>query len=191
MNILIIQGHPNPGSLCQALADAYASGARSGGHTVQQLNLHELSFDPILRLGYSQVQPLEPDLLRAQELVTWCHHLVVVYPSWWVGAPALLKGFFDRTFLPGWAFKYRPNSPFWDKLLAGRTARIINTSDAPSIYSWLVYRHAGTHWLKKGTLAYCGFSPVRTTIIDRVRFLTPEQISQKLKLAGTLGQAAK
>src|SRR5256885_16433644 len=72
---------------------------------------------------YRQDQPLEPDLQRAQADILWASHLAWAYPTWWGGLPALLKGFIDRIFLPGFAFKYRKGSVLWDRLLAGRTAR--------------------------------------------------------------------
>ena len=57
-----------------------------------------------------------------QQDILWADHLVFVYPNWWSTVPALLKGLIDRMFVPGFAFKYRENSPFWDKLLKGKTA---------------------------------------------------------------------
>ena len=60
------------------------------------MRLGDLRFDPVLREGYQQVQALEPDLLQAQANILWAEHLVLVYPIWWGGIPALLKGFFDR-----------------------------------------------------------------------------------------------
>ena len=112
--ILLILGTPKRDSLCHALAEAYSNGARGQGHVVRQLPLGELQFDPILREGFGQQQTLEPDLLEAQRQIHWAEHLVFVYPVWWGGVPALLKGFFDRTFLPGFAFKYRNRSQLWD-----------------------------------------------------------------------------
>jgi hypothetical protein len=83
---------------------------------VRELRLGQLDFDPSLHEGYRQVQPLEADLLAAQEAILWAEHLVFAYPIWWGGAPALLKGFVDRAFLPGFAFKYRPGKAFPEQL---------------------------------------------------------------------------
>ncbi|MEG2031534.1 MAG: NAD(P)H-dependent oxidoreductase, partial [Janthinobacterium sp.] len=73
--VLIILGHPSSDSFCAALAEAYAATARSEGHTVRELRLGQLAFDPVLHEGYRQVQPLEADLLAAQEAITWAEHL--------------------------------------------------------------------------------------------------------------------
>lgn len=62
-----------------------------------------------------EVQPLEPDLAGAQEAVSWSDQVVFVDPNWWGSMPALLKGFIDRVFLPGYAFKDRANSPLRDR----------------------------------------------------------------------------
>jgi NAD(P)H dehydrogenase (quinone) len=110
--ILIILGHPRADSFCGALAEAYAEAARAGGSEVRVISLGSLSFDPILHNGYAAVQPLEPDLFAAQAAISWAEHLVFVYPLWWGAMPALLKGFIDRVFLPGFAFKFRDGSVF-------------------------------------------------------------------------------
>ena len=132
--ILIILGHPRTDSLCGGLARAYAEGAEAGGHEVRVVSLGALSFDPILHNGYAAVQPLEPDLVAAQASISWAEHLVFVYPLWWGAMPALLKGFIDRVFLPGFAFKFRDGSVFWDRLLAGRSAHLLVTMDTPPWY---------------------------------------------------------
>ncbi len=186
--ILVVLGHPNNDSFCGELAARYADGARKAGADVQSLRLADLKFDPILHLGYKTIQELEPDLLRAQELITWAEHLVIVYPVWWGTMPALLKGFFDRALLPGFAFKYRENSPLWDKLLKGRSARIIVTSDAPAWYNFLINGNPSQKALKRTILEFCGFKPVRVTSIGSVKALGRDKITGWLETAEELGR---
>jgi putative NADPH-quinone reductase len=76
-------------------------------------------------------QPLGPDLVRAQQALLAARHVAWVYPVWWGTMPALLKGFLDRTLVSGFAYRYRPNSPLWDRLLRGRSAELLVTMDAP------------------------------------------------------------
>jgi NAD(P)H dehydrogenase (quinone) len=159
-NILIINGHPNPDSLCTALAMSYHNGAVQSGAFSKLVNLYDLHFDPILRYGYRQRTELEPDLVQIQHDILQANHIVFVYPVWWATYPALFKGFIDRVFLPKFAFQYREKSVFWDKLLKGKTASIITTSDTPAWYNWLVYRNAGIHSFKEGVLKFCGIKPL-------------------------------
>lgn len=162
MRIAILDGHPRPDSLCVALADAYARGAESGGHEVRRLNVRDLDFQVVHR-GYTEGDEVEPDLLTAQQTIEWCEHLVVVHPVWWGSMPAELKGFFDRTFLPGWAFKFHQGKVWWDRLLAGRSARVIQTAATPNIAMRLAYFNCAAVATKDSTLAFCGFKPVRLT----------------------------
>ena len=185
--ILLINGHPDQESFNFALAAAYKSGATAAGFEVRELVIRDLQFSPNLSFGYRQRCELEPDLLRAQEWIKWADHLVWVYPVWWAGLPALLKGFLDRTFLPGFAFRKRENSVWWDKLLTGKSARIISTLDQPAWYYWLIY-HAPSHRaLKQCTLEFCGITPVRITSIGPVRLSKPSARDKWLKKAGQLG----
>jgi putative NADPH-quinone reductase len=168
-NILIIDGHPDKESFSFQLAESYRKGAEATGATCTVIHLADISFDPILHSGYKKRTELEPDLLNIQQAITKADHLVFVYPVWWATYPALLKGFVDRVFIPAFAFKYRDNSMFWDKLLKGKSARLIITMDAPKWYYALVYKSPGTNAMKKGVLEFCGIKPVRVTTFSPVK----------------------
>lgn len=185
--ILIIIGHPNPESFNHALAHRYAEAARQAGHSVEVLSLATLQFDPILRMGYAAPQELEPDLQAAQVSILNADHLVVLFPSWWGSTPALLKGFIDRTFLPGFAFKYKKDSVWWDRLLSGRTGHLVVTMDTPWFYNWLVYGNANIRAMKAATFQFCGIKRVKVTTFDSVRSSTEARRTAWLEQMAQMG----
>lgn len=164
--ILIILGHPALAriSFCEALANIYQSRAESAGHEVRIIRVAKLVFDPILHEGNERPQNLEPDLIAAQETIRWANHLVIVYPLWAFMMPALLKGFFERTFTPGFAYSYEIETTFNSGLLGGKSARVIQTSGMPGFaYRWF-YRAHGAKALGS-MLKICGIKPLRFTYI--------------------------
>ncbi|WP_342333344.1 NAD(P)H-dependent oxidoreductase [Pedobacter sp. FW305-3-2-15-E-R2A2] len=173
--ILIINGHPNKESFNQALATAYEDGALKSGATVSTIHIRELQFNPNLQFGYTKRMDLEPDLLDSLEKIKAADHLVWIHPVWWGGMPAIMKGFIDRLFLPGLTYQYRENSMWWDKLLSGKTARIITTLDQPGWYYRLMYGRPSVNQLKKSTLEFCGVKPVKVTYVGIIKTATPEQ----------------
>jgi NAD(P)H dehydrogenase (quinone) len=186
-NILIINAHPDKDSFCGALADSYTTGATATGASCKRINLKDLQFNPILTHGYKQESVLEPDLVDAQQKIVDADHLVFVYPNWWGTYPALLKGFLDRAFLPGFAFKYRKNSPWWDKLLKGKSARVLVTMDSPNWYYYFVNKSPGHNSMKTAILGFCGVSPVNITSFGPVKASTEQERSQWLATAEKLG----
>ncbi|MUG65670.1 MULTISPECIES: NAD(P)H-dependent oxidoreductase [Paenibacillus] len=191
-NIVIINGHPDPESFCLALADAYSEGAAHiDGTEVRRIDLSQADFNPNLKYGYRKRTELEDELREAQALIRWADHLVFVYPTWWGAPPAILKGFIDRVFLPGFAFKYRDNSPLWDKLLTGKSARLIVTMDTPSWYNRLIYWRAGHLVMKRNVLKFCGIKPVRVTEVAPVKPSTAQQRAKWLEQVKQLGARRK
>jgi len=166
--ILVILGHPYKKSYCNAIVDAYAEGAEQAGAKVQKIYLGDLKFNPVLKWGFAKIQPLEPDLKKAQKIIKWADHLVWVYPNWWSTMPALMKGFIDRTFIPGFGYKFKANHKGWDKYFTKKSAHLIVTMMAPKIIYTLFFKAPGINQLKKGILGFCGVKPVKTTIISNV-----------------------
>ncbi|WP_075590662.1 NAD(P)H-dependent oxidoreductase [Labilibacter marinus] len=189
-NILIIQAHPDKDSFCSKLAQSYHIGATNSCNC-KLIHLSDLNFNLVLEHGYKKRTELEPDLLMAQEEIKKADHLVFVYPTWWGTMPASLKGFIDRTFLPGFAFKYRDNSALWDKLLTGKSARLIVTMDAPTWYYNIFYKKPGHQAMKKATLNFCGVKPVRISTFGSVKSSTVKKREQWLFKVRKLGEALK
>lgn len=190
VKILIIDGHPYDKSFCQAIADKYLQGAKQAGHEVKLLSLRDFKFDPILRAGYKVIQPLEPDLLQAQQDLKWADHIVMITPIWWGGPTALLKGFLDRTFLPGFAFKYRPDSVWWDKFMVGKSGHVIVTSDAPAWYMRFIRGDSTVKLIRESTMDFVGIKPVHVTRIGNIKWLKPEQYQTQLEKIKSMGSRA-
>lgn len=189
--ILIINGHPDKNSLNYALASAYKTGAESAGAKVLQIDIADMEFNSNLQFGYRQRMALEPDLLDSLDKIKQADHLVWVHPVWWGGFPAIMKGFIDRLFLPGIAFKYREGSVWWDKLLVGKTARIITTIDQPAWYYQWIYGNPSVNQLKKSILEFCGVKPVKVSYFGIVKTSDLNKRKKWLKQVERLGKQMK
>jgi NAD(P)H dehydrogenase (quinone) len=189
--IALINGHPNNESFNFALAEAYKKGAENSGAEIKEIIIRDLDFNPNLQFGYQKRMELESDLIKAWEIIQWADHLVWIHPVWWGGLPAVTKGFIDRLFLPGLAFKYRENSVWWDKLLTGKTAHIITTLDQPSWYYRIFYGRPSINQLKKSTLEFCGIKPVKVTYIGIIKNAKEEQRKKWIEKVYSLGEKLK
>jgi NAD(P)H dehydrogenase (quinone) len=173
--ILIMLANPDKNSFNGKLAKAYEEGAKKSGNKVKFLALGDLKFDPILHKGYKEIQALEPDLLSAQESIKWADHIALFYPTWWGTMPAILKGFFDRIFLPGFAFSFHKKGSGWDKLLKGRTAHIIATMDSLPLINCLILRGASERIISTGTFGFCGIKTKKKIKIGAVKNFSDEK----------------
>lgn len=154
--ILVLLGHPDRETYSGQIADRYEEAARIAGHEVARVNLGELRFDPILHKGYKEIQALESDLLTLQEQFRWAEHIVIVYPNWWNTMPALLKGLFDRMWLPGFAFNFDKETKKLIQRLEGKTARVIIVAGTHSPFqTWWKFGDY-TNEIQYGLLEFAG-----------------------------------
>ncbi len=189
-NIVIICGHPDSDSFTGHLLDVYQAAAEEAGHEIRRYDLGLLKFDPVLHKGYKEIQHLEPDLEMIQSAIRECDHLVIAYPNWWCSMPALLKGLFDRIWLPGFAFNFNKETNKTEKHLTGKTARVFTLSGSHSPFNtWWKFGDY-TNEIQYGILEFAGIKAEVTAygpcekVDDKVR-------EKWLKEVDAFGQKAR
>ncbi len=183
MRILVVHAHPNPESFGAALFRRTVDGLRARGHEVDACDLYAEDFQPVLtreeRVGYHAVpanrEPVEGHVRRLEQ----AEALVLVYPVWNFGLPAILKGYFDRVFLPGVSFKLvegrvRPNLGHIVRLMVvttygGPRWRAFLVGDPPRKYATRVLRALIKPTARAGYLAHYDMN--RSTDATRAAFL--------------------
>jgi NAD(P)H dehydrogenase (quinone) len=188
--IVVIVGNPQRDSYSEALGKAYLRGAKSGGHQPKLFILADMTFDAILRGGYRQLQPLEPDLLTAHEALMACDHMVFIFPLWAGDMPALMKGFIERVLQPELLKVQAAHGEGW-KFFKGKSAHVIMTMDMPGwLYHWCFGRHA-LKLLKRNILQFTGVRPVRSTIFGMVETVGDDKRKQWLREVEAMGHQAQ
>ncbi len=141
MRLLVVHAHPVPESFGTALFRAVVEAAEGVGHEVRTLDLYAEGFDPQLsteeRLGYGETLPVDPASLDPAlgphvEALRWAEGVVFVHPTWWMGPPAMLKGWVDRVWRPGVAFHADPaGGPIRPGLPQVRLLGVVTTLGSP------------------------------------------------------------
>ena len=139
MNALVVYCHPVEGSFCSAMRDAAISGLRAAGHMVDVINLAAEQFNPVMTTSewntYQQGNGDVPmGLERDVALVKSAEIIVFIYPTWWGGLPAQLKGWLERVMLPGTAFVFNENNKVRPGLWNIRRIHIASTFGSPWLY---------------------------------------------------------
>ncbi len=190
--IVIIQGHPDPagGHLCNALADAYRTGAESAGREVRTLDVAQLEF-PLIR-SKEQFEHGEPPAVikEAQDAIHASRHLLIVYPLWLGTMPALLKAFFEQVFRYDFAFEPQAKGQFKSRL-KGRSARVVVTMGMPALaYRWYFRAHS-LKSLERNVLKFAGITPVRESLFGMVDQASDERRQRWLARMQQLGAAGR
>jgi len=157
MRVMAILDHPWSSSFNHAIFRTVVDALAEAGHEVDALDLHADRFNPVMGVEelavYRKGLWLDPKVGEYQSRLERADYLYLVFPVWWESMPALMKGFFDKVFLPGWAFNEADFSP---KLAHIRGATIITTMGAPKAVHTSVEAA-----LCKGTLEACGIGATR------------------------------
>jgi NAD(P)H dehydrogenase (quinone) len=188
--IMIVVGHPQHNTFCEALGHAYLKGAEAAGHRAELFVLSEMQFDPILRDGYRRVQPLESDLSAAYDALAGCDHLVIIFPLWCGDMPALLKGFIERLLQPDLIARQNTENAMDWHIFANKSARVVMTMGMPvSIYRFW-YRGHALKLLTRNILHFIGIRPVRHTLFGMIGTSKPETRDRWVKDIEELGTKA-
>ncbi|WP_057831178.1 NAD(P)H-dependent oxidoreductase [Colwellia sp. TT2012] len=187
--ILVINANPKSHSMCKSIAEHYS---RVAGlkHDLKSIEIADMNFELNLNEGYDKVLPLEPDLLKFQQMLQWCDHVVIISPVWWGNIPAKFKGVIDRTFLPGFAFKYKDEKGGIEKLLIGRTSELIITLDTPPFWYKYVQGNLIYKQLKNAVLGFSGIKNVTSTyfgpVVSSTEHMREKWLQKVQKLANNI-----
>ena len=185
--ILVFLGHSDKSSYSSHLADVYEAEARAAGSEVVRLNISDLQFDPVLHMGYKTIQALEPDLMTVQDKINWADHIVFVYPNWWVTMPAVMKGMFDRVWLPGFAFNFDKVTKKLIERLKGKTSRVIIVCGTHSPFmTWWKFGDY-TNEISHGILGFAGIK-TKVTAFGPAERVKPEILNDWAKEVAVLGK---
>jgi putative NADPH-quinone reductase len=191
--ILILDGHPDPAPerFVHALANAYREGAQSGGHEVLLVRVADVGFS-LLRsqADYQKGEPPE-GVRRVQANFDWASHVVILYPLWLGGMPAMLKGLLEQMLRPGFAFSTRKLGRWPVKLQGGKSARVVVTMGMPAAIYRFWYRAHSLRSLQRNILKFVGFRRVRASVIGGVEVMSDGKRKERLQALRELGREAK
>ena len=145
------------------MADAYAEGAAAAGHEVRHIEVAKLEFQLLRTQVEFETGAIPASLVRAQEDMRWAEHWLFLFPLWHGTMPALLKGFLEHIFRPGFAMEYK-KAGFPKRLLAGRSARIVVTMGMPVLlYRWYFGAY-GVWGFERSMLSFAGIRPIQENL---------------------------
>ncbi|MGM0442206.1 MAG: NAD(P)H-dependent oxidoreductase [Elusimicrobiota bacterium] len=155
--MFIIYAHPNREGHCGYFLKNIIKKLDNKDISYELLDLYREGFDPVLKpeehytSGHKEVSQRVKEI---QDKIKDNDRLIFIYPTWWQNMPAILKGFLDRVFIPGFGFYYKGIFP--KGLLKGKKAAIFTSTGAPRIFTKLFAADRSIKVLKKDLLKLCG-----------------------------------
>ncbi|MFE7151535.1 NAD(P)H-dependent oxidoreductase, partial [Heyndrickxia sporothermodurans] len=179
MQTLVIYSHPNTNSLNHAILENVMKGLTETNRKFEIIDLYKEKFDPILVIDENNRRRdliNDPYTEKYRKKIEQADTLIFIYPIWWYGVPAILKGFFDRVFVSGFAFRYDGRLP--KGLLKNKSAWVIYTIDSPSFFIRWFRRNAEWIVIRDAILKFSGIKTIKKTRLTAVKHST-EKLRQK------------
>ncbi len=177
MNILLVYAHPNPRSFNRAILETVDAELCERGHATCIRDLYQMQFRSVLD-GEDLIRnwrgDLPNDIRQEQEAIRWAQGLVFIYPIWWFGPPAILKGWIDRVFVRKFAFDF--TAAGMHGLLTHEKALIINTLGGDeATYQRLRWHELLVRPMAEGILEACGVRTVTHRAFYQVPTVSPAE----------------
>lgn len=178
MRHLIIYAHPKENSLNHSLLNTVVETLQSRDQEVIVRDLYKIGFDPVFSLEDMQGQfqgKLSDDVKLEQEHISWAEQITFIYPIWWTGLPAMMKGYIDRVFSYGFAYRY--DQGIQKGLLKGKKTVIINThGKSHEEYEKTGMDKALTLTSDNGIFIYSGLEIIRHLFFDKADKASSENL---------------
>lgn len=164
--ILIVTAHPSSQGFVHKIEKTYSRASKARGNTVEILDLYDMkNAQPFLKFETENEWPQEK-LKDMQQKIAVADEIVLTFPVWWGDAPAILKNWFDCNITAEFAYKY--TSKGVQKLLSGKTAKILTTADAPGFAYSFFLAPMRLNWTKM-RLAFCGIKVTTFKVYGKMR----------------------
>lgn len=202
MKILVIYAHPDSDGHCSTILSEVKHHLDKNKSDYEVMDLYKINYDPVLtekELYGAKDKELNNVNKEMQKKISEADKLIFIYPVWWNSMPAILKGFFDRVFISGFAFRYKPLIPTKIRahllryafvarfdygvpipLLKGKKAIVFLTTGAPKI-AFFITGNRFKKIIKKDILGFFGIK-TRVYHIDNCRKLNKYQIEKIKKI---------
>ena len=158
MRVLVVYCHPVPDSFCAALRDTVLEAIALRGCEARLVDLYAEDFDPVMRCEerrlYNMRSPSDPALRAHVDNLGWAEMIVFVYPTWWYGLPAMLKGWLDRVWATDVAFTLKGNGMAVPLMTHVSKIAVVTTCGAPRWWSYIVGQ-PGKKTIMRGIRALC------------------------------------
>jgi NAD(P)H dehydrogenase (quinone) len=157
--VLFVHCHPSPESTVSQARDRAVHAATQHGADVRHIDLYAESFDPVLsaweRRNHLADPASKPSIAAHADLLAWCNTLVLTYPSWWSGQPAMLKGWFDRVWVNGVAYTLPEGSNRIRPLLRNVRRIIVVTTHGGPRWRNMLEGQSGKRVVRRSLRAVC------------------------------------
>ena len=177
---LIVFAHPNSDSLNGHFKTTVESLLLENGHQVIVRDLIQMGFNPVLSLEDMIGQRkgmVNQDVKQEQEHVSWADCITFIYPIWWTGMPAVMKGYIDRVFTYGFAYSY--DTGVQQGLLKGKSVIVVNTQGkSQEEYEASGMAKALSLTSDTGIFEYCGTDVKRHLFFDGAARASPENVEK-------------
>lgn len=183
MNHLVVFAHPNPKSFGKGIVDTIQKAVEEKGDSLIIRDLYEIGFDAILKpedfVAFQSGNTPE-DIRAEQNHVKWADVITFVYPVWWAGLPAMLKGYVDRVLSYGFGYEYVNGAP--NGLLKGKKGLLFCTTGTPSdIYAQNGMHNSMKQTTDQGIFNFCGIEVINHTFFGAVPYVPDETRQDYLK----------
>lgn len=172
MKILVVFSHPIRRSFTGDVMDRFVLGLREAGHEVEIADLYREGFQPIMQEeDFVQFydKPMPADVLREQERFEWCEAFTLIFPIWWWSFPAMLKGWIERVFSAGWAFKLTED-PEGSMLDSRRALVLCCAGGSRQMFTKYGTYDALRNMIEIGVMDYCGVTDVGFEVLHKARY---------------------
>jgi NAD(P)H dehydrogenase (quinone) len=166
-NVLLIYAHPDEESFNAAILNQTQTQLKKYGHAYHLIDLYKEKYNPVLSKAEIKGEASQ-ETIKYQQLIKEATDIIFIFPVWWFRAPAIMEGFIDKTFMPKFAYRFKPIVGKFGlpvPLLKDKRVTVLVTHGAPALPVKTLYVNVVKYRFLLGFLSFC-FNIFRCKIVQ-------------------------